>query len=205
MLSFAAPDGFHHVKPKPTMKDGISKVKSEIKGVMGIMQGNISKVLDRGAKLEDLQDKSGTVQYVAWCRQYAHLHVILLCALMVFTLLMFFFGCYMYIPISRQFKTQAAVPCTWTSLWKMLSDICRAVLSDGYTLFLEWNFRYMYLSDRQQGCQFNLFSQMVKPHEKNHPLLSGAGSLNWNPWVAAELSNWEKGLKIWVCTLNKIT
>ena len=43
------------------MKDGISKVKSEIKGVMGIMQGNISKVLDRGAKLEDLQDKSGTV------------------------------------------------------------------------------------------------------------------------------------------------
>jgi len=43
------------------MKDGISKVKSEIKGVMGIMQGNISKVLDRGAKLEDLQDKSGNV------------------------------------------------------------------------------------------------------------------------------------------------
>ena len=42
------------------MKDGISKVKSEIKGVMGIMQGNIAKVLDRGAKLEDLQDKSGT-------------------------------------------------------------------------------------------------------------------------------------------------
>ena len=93
------------------MKDGISKVKSEIKGVMGIMQGNISKVLDRGAKLEDLQDKSGTVQYVAWCRQYAHLHVILLCALMVFTLLMFFVGCYMYmyILISRQFKTQVAV------------------------------------------------------------------------------------------------
>ena len=63
LLSFAAPDGFHHVKPKPTMKDGIAKVKSEIKGVMGIMQGNISKVLDRGAKLEDLQDKSGTVLY----------------------------------------------------------------------------------------------------------------------------------------------
>ena len=59
--SFAAPDEFRHVKPQPTMKDGIAKVKSEIKGVMGIMQGNISKVLDRGAKLEDLQDKSGTV------------------------------------------------------------------------------------------------------------------------------------------------
>lgn len=41
------------------MKDGIAKVKSEIKGVMGIMQDNISKVLDRGSKLEDLQDKSG--------------------------------------------------------------------------------------------------------------------------------------------------
>ena len=41
------------------MKDGIAKVKSEIKGVMGMMQNNISKVLDRGAKLEDLQDKSG--------------------------------------------------------------------------------------------------------------------------------------------------
>lgn len=26
---------------------------------MGIMQDNISKVLDRGSKLEDLQDKSG--------------------------------------------------------------------------------------------------------------------------------------------------
>ena len=41
------------------MKDGIAKVKSEIKGVMGIMHNNISKVLDRGTKLEDLQDKSG--------------------------------------------------------------------------------------------------------------------------------------------------
>lgn len=55
---FAAPDGFHHIKPQPTVKDGIAKVKSEIKGVMGIMQDNISKVLDRGSKLEDLQDKS---------------------------------------------------------------------------------------------------------------------------------------------------
>lgn len=62
---FAAPDGFHHVKPKPTMKDGISKVKSEIKGVMGIMQGNIAKVLDRGAKLEDLQDKSEDLEMSA--------------------------------------------------------------------------------------------------------------------------------------------
>ena len=57
--SFAAPDEFRHIKPQPSMKDGIAKVKSEIKGVMGVMQNNISKVLDRGAKLEDLQDKSG--------------------------------------------------------------------------------------------------------------------------------------------------
>ncbi|RMX42141.1 hypothetical protein pdam_00009429 [Pocillopora damicornis] len=28
---FAAPDGFHHIKPQPTVKDGIAKVKSEIK------------------------------------------------------------------------------------------------------------------------------------------------------------------------------
>ena len=61
VLRFAAPDGFHHIKPQPSMKDGISKVKSEIKGVMGIMQNNISKVLDRGTKLEDLQDKSGKI------------------------------------------------------------------------------------------------------------------------------------------------
>ena len=57
---FSGPDEFRHIKPQPTVKDGIAKVKSEIKGVMGIMQNNISKVLDRGAKLEDLQDKSGT-------------------------------------------------------------------------------------------------------------------------------------------------
>lgn len=86
LLSFAAPDGFHHVKPKPTMKDGISKVKSEIKGVMGIMQGNIAKVLDRGAKLEDLQDKSGMV-YSMVSTVCADIHVMLLYALMMFTLL----------------------------------------------------------------------------------------------------------------------
>ncbi|CAH3041964.1 unnamed protein product [Porites evermanni] len=62
---FAAPDEFHHIKPQPTMKGGIAKVKSEIKGVMGIMQNNISKVLDRGAKLEDLQDKSEDLEMSA--------------------------------------------------------------------------------------------------------------------------------------------
>ncbi|XP_068695159.1 vesicle-associated membrane protein 8-like [Montipora capricornis] len=62
---FAAPDGFNHIKPQPSMKDGISKVKSEIKGVMGIMQNNISKVLDRGTKLEDLQDKSEDLEMSA--------------------------------------------------------------------------------------------------------------------------------------------
>ena len=60
------------------MKDGISKVKDDIKGVMGIMQGNISKVLDRGAKLEDLQDKSGAVHVcsmMATVHTYIHVHV----------------------------------------------------------------------------------------------------------------------------------
>lgn len=71
LWSFAAPNGFDHIRPKSTMKDGISKVKDDIKGVMGIMQGNISKVLDRGAKLEDLQDKSGAVHV---CSMMATVH-----------------------------------------------------------------------------------------------------------------------------------
>jgi len=59
------------------VKDGISKVKDDIKGVMGIMQGNISKVLDRGAKLEDLQDKSGAVHVVCsmMATVYTYIHL----------------------------------------------------------------------------------------------------------------------------------
>lgn len=36
----------------------LSKVKEDILGVTKAMQNNISKVLDRGSKLEDLQDKT---------------------------------------------------------------------------------------------------------------------------------------------------
>ena len=34
-------------------------VQRQVQGVMGIMKDNISKVLDRGEKLTDLQEKSG--------------------------------------------------------------------------------------------------------------------------------------------------
>lgn len=66
------------------MKDGIAKVKSEIKGVMGIMQDNISKVLDRGSKLEDLQDKSGklnTGTAVLYIFEYIYIYLFTFCML----------------------------------------------------------------------------------------------------------------------------
>ncbi|EDO44396.1 predicted protein [Nematostella vectensis] len=52
---FAAPAGSTN---KPPSDNNISRVKNEIKGVVDVMQTNIAKVLDRGAKLDDLQDKS---------------------------------------------------------------------------------------------------------------------------------------------------
>ena len=35
------------------------RVQRQVQGVMGVMKDNISKVLERGEKLTDLQDKSG--------------------------------------------------------------------------------------------------------------------------------------------------
>ena len=35
------------------------RVQSQVTGVIGIMRDNLSKVLDRGEKLEDLEGKSG--------------------------------------------------------------------------------------------------------------------------------------------------
>lgn len=137
------------------MKDGISKVKSEIKGVMGIMQGNIAKVLDRGAKLEDLQDKSGMV-YSMVSTVCADIHVMLLYALMMFTLLigvwlavMFLFLHVDNLKLKQQLRER-----------KMLSDICRAVSeSDALDIFGVKSY-CRDLTDRQQWFQFNLFSKM---------------------------------------------
>lgn len=44
--------------------DNIARVKSEVKNVVNIMQNNISKVLDRGAKIDDLHEKSGKYDFM---------------------------------------------------------------------------------------------------------------------------------------------
>ncbi|XP_030228109.1 vesicle-associated membrane protein 4 isoform X3 [Gadus morhua] len=40
-------------------KDKIKQVQSQVDEVIDVMQENISKVIERGERLEDLQDKSG--------------------------------------------------------------------------------------------------------------------------------------------------
>ena len=35
----------------------MSKVKNQIKEVFNVMQNNVEKVMERGSKLEDIQDK----------------------------------------------------------------------------------------------------------------------------------------------------
>ena len=40
------------------------RVQSQVTGVIGIMRDNLSKVLDRGEKLEDLEGKSGKEPYL---------------------------------------------------------------------------------------------------------------------------------------------
>ncbi|KXJ19699.1 vesicle-associated membrane protein 4 [Exaiptasia diaphana] len=46
--------------------DNIARVKSEVKNVVNIMQNNISKVLDRGAKIDDLHEKSENLEMSAF-------------------------------------------------------------------------------------------------------------------------------------------
>ena len=41
----------------------VGKVKGQVDEVVGVMKDNISKMMDRGDRLEDLQDKSGTFRY----------------------------------------------------------------------------------------------------------------------------------------------
>ena len=42
-----------------------SRVQKQVHGVMDIMKDNISKVLERGEKLSDLQDKSGLLNWLS--------------------------------------------------------------------------------------------------------------------------------------------
>ena len=68
----ARPNSNHKNHTKPD--NHLSKVKEDILTVTKAMQNNMSKVLDRGSKLEDLQDKTGTriVGLVCDCkRSYA--------------------------------------------------------------------------------------------------------------------------------------
>lgn len=59
---FSGPNPYRSSEPK--INDNVAKVKNEIKSVVNVMQNNISKVLDRGAKLDDLHDKSGKNFYL---------------------------------------------------------------------------------------------------------------------------------------------
>ncbi len=42
-----------------TVSTNHSRVQSQVSGVISIMKENISKVMDRGEKLESLEEKSG--------------------------------------------------------------------------------------------------------------------------------------------------
>ena len=55
----ARPSSNHSTRTKSG--DQLSKVKEDIQTVTKTMQNNMNKVLDRGTKLEDLQDKTGAV------------------------------------------------------------------------------------------------------------------------------------------------
>jgi len=37
-----------------------NRLKGQVDEVVGVMKDNVAKVIDRGDRLEDLQDKSGT-------------------------------------------------------------------------------------------------------------------------------------------------
>lgn len=38
-----------------------TRLQNQVDEVMGVMQNNVSKVMERGDKLEDLQDQSGKI------------------------------------------------------------------------------------------------------------------------------------------------
>ncbi len=45
----------------PDQQRSFSRLQKQVDEVVDVMQDNIGKVMDRGDKLEDLHDKSGTV------------------------------------------------------------------------------------------------------------------------------------------------
>ena len=47
----------------------MQKVKSQVNEVIGVMHQNIEKVLDRGAKLDDIEDRTGTFSFFFFFRQ----------------------------------------------------------------------------------------------------------------------------------------
>ena len=47
-------------------------VKGQVDDVVGVMRGNMAKVLDRGAKLEDLEDKSGVIMALFTLKSQIH-------------------------------------------------------------------------------------------------------------------------------------
>lgn len=49
--------------------DKMQKVKSQVNEVIGVMHQNIEKVLDRGAKLDDIEDRTGTFSFFFFFRQ----------------------------------------------------------------------------------------------------------------------------------------
>ncbi len=61
-----------HIVEKTTKKDQslpacVLRVQSQVDEVIDVMQENISKVIERGERLDDLQDKSGESRSDSFC------------------------------------------------------------------------------------------------------------------------------------------
>lgn len=47
-----------------------TRLQNQVDEVVGVMQNNVSKVMERGDKLEDLQDQSGKIIYMNMYMNY---------------------------------------------------------------------------------------------------------------------------------------